>query len=115
MWLQICKKNFQEKTSTKTIESKSNLPVGYRMIQCDSIPVPQTRNFTWRLSVKSASEKPRWIIVTFQTDKAGNQEHNPSIFNHCNLTNMFVMLNSRRYPEIDYDVMTPTLLSKNSQ
>ena len=63
----------------------------------------QTRNFTWRLSVKLAPEKPRWIIVAFQTDKSGNQEHNPSIFDHCNLTNMFVMLNSRRYPEIDYD------------
>jgi len=73
------------------------------MIQCDSVPVPQTRNFNWRLSVKSAPEKPRWIIVAFQTDKSGDQQHNPSIFDHCNLTNMFVMLNSRRYPEIDYD------------
>ena len=87
----------------KTIESTTSLPVGYRMIQCDSIAVPQTRNFTWRLSVKSAPVKPQWIIVAFQTDKPGNQEHNPSIFYHCNLTNMFVMLNSRRYPEIDYD------------
>jgi len=87
----------------KTNESKPILPVGYRMIQCDSISVPQTRNFTWRLSVKSAPEKPRWIIVAFQKDKAGNQQHSPSIFDHCNLTNMFVMLNSWRYPEIDYD------------
>jgi len=76
----------------KTIESKSSLSVGYRMIQCDSIPVLQTRNFTWRLSVKSAPEKPRWIIVAFQTDKSRNQEHNPSLFDYCNLTNMFVML-----------------------
>jgi len=87
----------------KTTESKSSLPVGYRMIQCNSISVPQTRNFTWRLSVKSAPEKPHWIIVAFQTDKSGNQEHSPSIFDHCNLTNIFVMLNSKRYPEIDYD------------
>jgi len=96
--------NLQEKLALyKTVESKSSLPVGYRMIQCESIPVPQTRNFTWRLSVKSGSEKPRWIIVAFQTDKSGDQQHNPSIFDHCNLTNMFVMLNSRRYPEIEYD------------
>ena len=47
--------------------------------------------------------KPRWIIVVFHTDKSGNQQCNPSIFDHCNLTNMFVMLNSRRYPEIDYE------------
>jgi len=64
---------------------------------------PTNKKFTWRLSVKSAPEKPRWIIVAFQTDKSGNQEHNPSICDHCNLTNMFVMLNSKRYPEIDYD------------
>jgi len=51
--------NLQEKLALyKTIESKSSLPVGYRMIQCDSIPVPQTRNFTWRLSVKSAWRSP---------------------------------------------------------
>jgi len=31
----------------KTIESKSSLPVGYQMIQCNSISVPQTRNCTW--------------------------------------------------------------------
>ena len=96
--------NDQEKLALyKTIESKSSLPVGYRMIQRDSISVPQTRNFIWRLSVKSGLEKPHWIIVTFQTDKSGDQLHNPSIFDHCNQTNMFVMLNSRRYPEIDYD------------
>ena len=96
--------NLQEKLALyKTIESKSSLPVSYRMIQCDSVPVSQARNFTWRLSVKSAPEKPCWIIVAFQTDKSGDQQHNPSIFYHCHLTNMFVMLNSRRYPEIDYD------------
>ena len=96
--------NLQEKlTLYKTIESKSSLTVGYRVVQCESISVPQTRNFTWRLSVKSGQEKPRWIIVAFQTDKSGDHQHNPSIFDHCNLTNMFVMLNSRRYPEIDYD------------
>jgi len=96
--------NDQEKLALyKTIESKPSFPVGYRMIQCDWISVPQTRNFTWRLLVKSAPEKPRWIIVVFQTDKSRNQQRNPSIFDHCNLTNMFVMLNSGRYPKIDYD------------
>jgi len=87
----------------KTIKSKASLPVGFRMIQCNSITVPQMTNFTWLLSVKSAREKPRWIIVAFQMDKAGNQEHNPLIFDHCNLTNMLVMSNAKRYPEIDYD------------
>ena len=93
----------QKLTLYKTIESKASLPAGYRRIQCDSIPVAQARTFTWQLSAKSTSEKPRGIIVVFQTDKPGNQEHNLSLFDHCNLTNMFVMLNSRRYSGIDYD------------
>ena len=39
--------NDQEKlTLYKTIESKSSLPVGYRMIQCDSISDLQNEKFT---------------------------------------------------------------------
>ena len=53
----------------KTIEAKSKLPVAYRMRQCDSITVPQSTSFTWRLSVKSSPEKPRYIIVGFQTER----------------------------------------------
>ena len=69
--------NLQEKLALyKTIESKSSLPVGYRLIQCKSTPVTQTRNFIWRLAVKSYMEKPRWIIVAFQSDKSGDETKN---------------------------------------
>ena len=91
----------------KTIESKSKLPVAYRMRQCDSIAVPETTNFTWRLSVKSSPEKPRYIIVGFQTGKEADQAQNPSLFDNLNLTNMYVMLNSARYPMVDYNVSFP--------
>jgi len=63
---------------------KPGFPVGYWMIQCDSFPVPQTRHFIWRLSVKSSPEKFRWIIVALKTDKSRDQTQNPEIFNHCN-------------------------------
>ena len=46
----------------------------------------------WRLGVSSAPEKPRWVLVGFQTDKSGNQERNAAIFDHCNLTSMQVCL-----------------------
>ena len=51
----------------KTIESKVNVPVAYRTRQCDMLSVPESTSFTWRLSVKTAPEKPRFIIVVFQT------------------------------------------------
>ena len=60
-------------TIYKTIESKVKPPVAYRTRQCDILSVPESTNFTWRLSVKTAPEKPRFIIVGFQTAKDGNQ------------------------------------------
>ena len=85
----------------KIIERKEKLPVGYRMIQCDTASIPQ---FSWRLSVKSSPEVPRFIIVGFQTNKSGNQETNPSIFDNVNVSNIYVTLNSTRYPTADYNI-----------
>ena len=86
------------------IEKKVKAPVGFRMRQCESISVPQSKSFSWRLTVKSSPEKPRYIIVSFQTDKHGNQEKNPSVFDHVNVKNIYVTLNSTRYPVVDYDL-----------
>ena len=54
----------------KIIERKEKLPMGYRMIQCDS----------------------------------GNQEQNPSLFDNVNVSNIYAMLNSMRYPTADYNI-----------
>ena len=89
----------------KIIERKEKIPVGYRMIQCDSASIPQnSTSFGWRLSVKSSPEVPRFIIVGFQSGKSGNQEQNPSIFDNVNVSNIYVMLNSMRYPTTDYNI-----------
>ena len=68
------------------------------------LSVPESTSFTWRLSVKSAPEKPRFIIVGFETAKDGDQTKNPCTFDHVNLNNAYVMLNSDRYPAVDYNV-----------
>ena len=89
----------------KIIERKEKIPVGYRMIQCDSATIPQnSTNFSWRLSVKSSPEIPRFIIVGFQVGKSGNQEQNPSLFDNVNVSNIYAMLNSTRYPTADYNI-----------
>ena len=89
----------------KIIERKEKIPVGYRMIQCDSASIPQnSTSFGWRLSVKSSPEVPHFIIVGFQSGKSGNQEQNPSIFDNVNVSNIYVMLNSMRYPTTDYNI-----------
>ena len=91
----------------KIIERKEKLPVGYRMIQCDSVTIPQTTTFSWRLSVKSSPEVPRFIIVGFQTAKNNDQLANPSLFNNVGVSNIYVILNSMRYPTADYNISFP--------
>ena len=86
----------------KIIQRKEKIPVGYRMIQSDSTSIPQATSFSWRLSVKSSPEVPRFIIVGFQAGKSGDQEQNPLIFDNINVSNIYAMLNSTRYPTADY-------------
>ena len=88
----------------KIIERKEKIPVGYRMIQCDSASIPQVTSFSWRLSVKSSPEVPRFIIVGFQTGESNIQTENASTFNNVNVSNIYVMLNSMRYPTTDYNI-----------
>ena len=89
----------------KIIEKKEKIPVGYRMLQCDSALITQnSTDFSWRLSVKSSPEIPRYIIVGFQAGKSNDQEQNPSIFDNVNVDNIYAMLNSTRYPTADYNI-----------
>ena len=88
----------------KIIEKKEKIPVGYRMLQCDSASVPQARSFSWRLSVKSSPEVPRFIIIGFQAGKINDQLQNPSIFDNVNINNIYATLNSTRYPTVDYNI-----------
>ena len=91
----------------KIIERKEKLPVGYRMIcsQCDSTSILQnSTSFSWRLSVKSSPEVPRFIMVGFQTNKSSNQKANPSLFDNVNVSNIYAILNSMRYPTTDYNI-----------
>ena len=52
----------------------------------------------------TAPEKPRFIIVGFQAAKDGDETKNPSTFDHVNLRIAYVMLNSDRYPAVDYNL-----------
>ena len=87
----------------KSIESKNTLEVGFRMRQCTSVALPTVRNYTWRLGVRAAPEKPMYILIAFQTAKANDQVINVALFDHCDLGNMYIQLNNTRYPAIDFN------------
>src|ERR1044072_9292164 len=83
------------------IISKQIIPLGFMARSSESQAVPQARAFSWRLSVAGGIEKPRWIIVGFQTKRNTTQEQNPAVFDHLTVTNAYAMLNNERYPVYD--------------
>ena len=86
----------------KSIESKGVLDVAFRMRQCNTVEIPvNATSMSWRLGVRTAPEKPRYVIVGIQADKSGNQQHNASLFDHSSVKNMSVVLNSTKYPPLD--------------
>lgn len=86
----------------KGVEQKDSYPIHFSGRNDEHITLPRgVQNFDWRLSVTSGIEKPRWIIVGFQTDKNTNQTQNPAVFDNLDLDRAFVKLNNSRYPKND--------------
>ena len=85
----------------KQIADNTSFEAAFRQRQCDTFTVPATTDTSWRVGVRTAVERPCYIVIGFQTAKTDNQTTNPAVFDHCNLKNMFVVLNTERYPEID--------------
>ncbi|XP_065662848.1 uncharacterized protein LOC136085466 [Hydra vulgaris] len=75
------------------IASKISVPVAFRSRGFDSLPVPVgTTEFSWQLSSRINSTKPRYVIIGFQTNKLENQEINYTLFNHCDVQICLLML-----------------------
>jgi len=86
---------------TKIIESKVKIPIAFRASRCDTLALPERTSVSWRLAAQSGSEKPRWILLAFQTAPDNDQTVNYSVFDHCNVKNVYCTINTERYPFSD--------------
>lgn len=59
----------------------------------------------WNVKTTSQLEKPRFIIFALQTNKLNQLEKDPSKFDHCNVTDLKVYLNSECYPYEDMNLL----------
>ena len=91
----------------KTIESKPTLPVAFMARQCYTSTVQPNDSFSWTLPSMSVNNFPRYIIVGFQTGRNANQAKNSSVFDHCNVKSIKVVMNTSSYPEVDYSLSFP--------
>ena len=84
------------------IEDETSIDVGYRMRQCNVADIAKNvTSFDWRLGVRTAPEKPRYILIALQEGKSDNQEKNASVFDNVQVTQMSVKLNDTKYPARD--------------
>jgi len=80
------------------IENKTQIPLSFSARISEQTTLTQTLKQSWRLSVTGGVEKPSWIIIGCQTNKSNTQEQNPAVFDHLDLKNVNVTLNSKKYP-----------------
>jgi hypothetical protein len=79
------------------VKSAKELYIPFRSRELHEYPVlPQTQKHTW--AIKSAIEKPQYVMFALQTDRKNQLTKNCSHFDHCYLRNIKVFLNDTHYP-----------------
>ena len=87
----------------KLINEQRTLSIDFRARQCLTTAVPPSNEFLWNIGIRTSPEKPRFLVLGFQTDREGNLEKNLGLFDNCKLKNTYVLLNNQRYPAMDYN------------
>ncbi|XP_031330647.1 uncharacterized protein LOC116176197 [Photinus pyralis] len=89
----------EELALTKYIDKKSETQIAFRSWETHLYPaLPQTDKHTWAIKTATSLETPRYIIVGLQTDRDGQVSKDMSKFDHCDIKNIRVFLNTERYP-----------------
>ncbi|XP_015121280.1 uncharacterized protein LOC107044047 [Diachasma alloeum] len=95
--------------------SKDNLiPISFRAWELYEYPLlPRTSKHVWVVKCSTQLEKPRYVIVDFQTarkneatknasvfdhSRKNEATKNASVFDHCNIREIKLFLNSQSYP-----------------
>lgn len=60
--------------------------------------LPQTTSNTWVVKTSNQINKPRYVILGFQTNRKNRINTNMSCYDHCNISDVKVYLNSESYP-----------------
>lgn len=74
----------------KVINKQTPLLISFRSWDMYYNPIlPETTSCIWNVKLADETERPRFIILAFQTN---------NVYNHCNLSDIKVYLNSDVYP-----------------
>lgn len=83
----------------KYIEQKQPISMNFRSWELYEYPtLPQTDRHIWAVKTSTQLQKPRYIVIGFQTERNNKIGKDLSHFENCGLTDLKVFLNSECYP-----------------
>lgn len=83
----------------KSLERDRSIQIAFRNWDLYEYPLlPKTTKHSWSVKTTSQLEKPRFVIFGLQTARKNNKTRSSSIFDHCNVNNIKLYLNSQYYP-----------------
>ena len=83
----------------KLIERDEKICIPFRKMELFESPsAPRAKQHSWTVKTSSQSEKPRYVIVGFQTDRKNSPHKNSSHFDLVSIRNIKLYLNSEYYP-----------------
>lgn len=75
------------------------ITMSYRTWELYEYPkLPTSSKHVWSVKTSNQLEKPRFVILAFQTKRKSEVGVNASNFDHCNISNVKLFLNSQCYP-----------------
>ncbi|XP_015115959.1 uncharacterized protein LOC107040394 [Diachasma alloeum] len=74
-------------------------PISFRAWELYEYPLlPRTSKHLWVVKCSTQLEKPRYVIVGFQSFRKNHMYSNASKFDHCSIRDVKLFLNSQSYP-----------------
>lgn len=87
------------------LRSERTFAIPFRSWELFDYPLlPASKRQIWSVKTSSQMEKPRYVILAFQTNRHNNVLTDSSQFDHCDLTNVKLYLNCKSYPYDDMNL-----------
>ena len=83
----------------RQIERSKPLSMSFRFWELYEYPtLPTSTRHVWTVKSSTHLEKYRFVILEFQTNRKNQNSANASLFDHCNLSEVKLFLNSQYHP-----------------
>ncbi|XP_044013982.1 uncharacterized protein LOC122856368 [Aphidius gifuensis] len=96
-YVTLSKRNKME--MMKYIQKDPVISIGFRTWELYEYPLlPTTNHHIWTVKTSTQLEKPYYVILAFQTNRKNVWHADAARFDHCNITNVKLYLNSQIFP-----------------